>query len=70
MHDRPYLCRSFVNTGTLIHVTGVEMISTWVWERDREHGFEGMLAKRLDSTYQRGRSRDWFGIIDADYDPT
>ena len=31
------------------------------------HGFEGMLAKRLDSTYQRGRSRDWLKIKHAEY---
>jgi hypothetical protein len=29
--------------------------------------FEGMVAKRLDSTYQRGRSRDWLKIKYADY---
>jgi bifunctional non-homologous end joining protein LigD len=31
------------------------------------HDFEGMVAKRLDSTYQRGRSRDWIKVKHADY---
>jgi ATP-dependent DNA ligase len=33
----------------------------------RAHGFEGMMAKRLSSSYRAGRSRDWLKIKDRSY---
>ncbi|MEM5341595.1 hypothetical protein [Paraburkholderia azotifigens] len=62
------LRKSFENTGTLIYVSGVESVGEWVWSQVQKHSLEGMAAKRLDSRYQRGRSRDWLKIKYADYD--
>jgi bifunctional non-homologous end joining protein LigD len=59
---------SFENTAMLIYVSGVEAVSEWVWSQVPHHGPEGMLSKRLDSRYQRGRSRDWLKIKYAAYD--
>jgi bifunctional non-homologous end joining protein LigD len=58
---------SFENTGTLIYVIGVPTVGSWVFEQAQKNRFEGMVAKRLDSTYQRGRSQDWLKIKDQNY---
>jgi bifunctional non-homologous end joining protein LigD len=50
---------AFGNTPTLIYVTGIVAAGAWVFEQVKAHDFEGMVAKRLDSTYQRGRSNAW-----------
>ncbi|SAL05476.1 ATP dependent DNA ligase [Caballeronia arationis] len=58
---------SFENTQQLIYVVGIVGAGTWVFDQVKDHDMEGMVAKRLDSTYQRGRSRDWIKIKDQDY---
>jgi bifunctional non-homologous end joining protein LigD len=58
---------SFENTPQLVYVVGIVGAGTWVFDQVAAHDFEGMLAKRLDSTYQRGRSRDWIKIKNQDY---
>jgi bifunctional non-homologous end joining protein LigD len=58
---------SFDDTSTLIYATGVVGIGDWVFEQVEAHDFEGMMAKRMDAPYQRGRSRDWLKIKYAGY---
>ena len=58
---------SFDDTGTLIFVRGVVSAGVWVFQQVRAHDLEGMVAKRLDSIYQRGKSRDWLKIKYSDY---
>lgn len=58
---------SFEDTDKLIYASGIVGAGRWVFEQVEAHGFEGMVAKRLASTYQRGRSRDWLKIKHAGY---
>lgn len=58
---------SFENTTQLVYVVGIASAGAWVFEQVKLHDFEGMAAKRLESTYQRGRSRDWIKIKYQDY---
>ncbi|KDR37820.1 DNA ligase [Caballeronia glathei] len=58
---------SFDNTGVLVNVAGVVAAGASVFEQAKADGFEGVIAKRLDSTYQRGRSNDWQDIKHAEY---
>ncbi|MCI1043814.1 DNA ligase [Caballeronia zhejiangensis] len=57
----------FENTEVLVYVTGIVAAGTWVFEHVEAHDFEGMLAKRLDAPYQRGRSNNWQKIKYAGY---
>jgi len=41
----------------LVFANGVVGAATWVFEQVEAHGFEGMVAKRLESTYQRSLTR-------------
>lgn len=61
------LRKSFDNTKTLIYASGIEDEGKLVFEHVQELGLEGMVAKRMDSTYQRGRSRDWLKVKFAGY---
>ncbi|BAO90660.1 DNA ligase [Caballeronia cordobensis] len=58
---------SFENTSVLVYVTGIVAAGAWVFEQVEAHDFEGMVAKRLDAPYQRGRSNDWRKIKYAGY---
>jgi bifunctional non-homologous end joining protein LigD len=58
---------SFDDTGTLVYVSGVVSAGVWVFKQVQARDLEGMVAKRLDSTYQKGRSRDWLKIKFARY---
>jgi bifunctional non-homologous end joining protein LigD len=58
---------SFDDTKTLIYASGIEEIGEWVFAKAVSLDLEGMIAKRLDSTYQKGRSRDWLKIKHASY---
>jgi bifunctional non-homologous end joining protein LigD len=58
---------SFENSGALVYVIGVPTVGGWVFEQAQKNRFEGMLAKRLDSTYERGRSNAWLKIKDQNY---
>jgi bifunctional non-homologous end joining protein LigD len=53
---------SFDDTDALSFVSGIIGAGTEVFELVKQHKFEGMLAKRLASTYRKGRSRDWYKI--------
>ncbi|HEX2652966.1 MAG TPA: hypothetical protein VHN11_04870 [Xanthobacteraceae bacterium] len=58
---------AFDDTDTLSFVSGVIGDGVAVFELVKQYQFEGMVAKRLASTYQRGRSRDWYKIKWAGY---
>ncbi|MFL9903055.1 DNA ligase [Paraburkholderia fungorum] len=58
---------SFDDTRTLIYASGVRGMGEFVFGQAQSLDLEGMVAKRLDSTYQRGRSRDWLKIKHAGY---
>jgi bifunctional non-homologous end joining protein LigD len=62
-----HLRKSFDNTGTLIYASGVEEEGKLVFDEVQGLGLEGMLAKRMGSTYQRGRSRDWLKVKYSGY---
>jgi bifunctional non-homologous end joining protein LigD len=55
-------------TKTLVVVSSIVTAGEWVFGQVIEHGMEGMVAKRLQSTYQKGRSRDWLKIKHSEYD--
>jgi bifunctional non-homologous end joining protein LigD len=61
------LRESFDDTRTLIYASGIQGAGEWVFEKAQSLDLEGMVAKRLDSTYQKGRSRDWLKIKHAGY---
>lgn len=61
------LRESFDDTKTLIYASGVQAAGEWVFEKAASLDLEGMVAKRLSSTYQKGRSRDWLKIKHAGY---
>jgi bifunctional non-homologous end joining protein LigD len=62
-----FLADSFESTKTLIVVSSIVAAGEWVFEQAITHGMEGMVAKRLNSTYQTGRSRDWLKIKHSEY---
>jgi bifunctional non-homologous end joining protein LigD len=53
---------------TLVYASGVEAEGEAVFRVVRELCFEGMVAKRLDARYERGRSPAWLKIKNPDYD--
>jgi len=59
LERKGFLRESFTDTKTLVFVNGIIAAGEWVFEQVEAHGFEGMVAKRLDSLYQRGRSNEW-----------
>lgn len=61
---------SFDDTDTLSFVSGVIGDGMAVFELVKQYQFEGMVAKRLASTYTKGRSRDWFKVKWAGYSRT
>ncbi|BCF95382.1 DNA ligase [Paraburkholderia largidicola] len=56
---KDHLRDCFDNTPTLIYVNGIVGAGEWVFEQVVKERFEGMVAKRLQSPYQRGRTPDW-----------
>lgn len=58
---------SLDETQTIIYARGVLAVGKWVFEQLQALDLEGMVAKRLSSLYQRGRSLDWLKIKNADY---
>src|SRR5260370_812659 len=67
LERKGFLRDSFDNTETLIFTNGIVGAGKWVFEQVEALGFEGMVAKRLDSFYQGGRSNDWQKIKNAGY---
>jgi bifunctional non-homologous end joining protein LigD len=61
------LRESFDDTRTLIYASGVRGAGEFVFGQAQSLDLEGMVAKRLDSTYQKGRSRDWLKIKHTGY---
>lgn len=58
--ERKHILRaSFDDTVQLVFVNGVVEVGDWVFEQMKAHDFEGMVAKRLSSVYQGGRTHDW-----------
>jgi ATP-dependent DNA ligase len=53
---------SFDDSDRLSFVSGVIGDGVAVFELVKQYQFEGMVCKRLASTYQRGRSRDWWKV--------
>jgi bifunctional non-homologous end joining protein LigD len=64
---KEHLRESFDDTQALIYASGIEGAGEWVFEKAASLDLEGMVAKRLDSTYQKGRSRDWLKVKYAGY---
>jgi bifunctional non-homologous end joining protein LigD len=58
---------SFEDSDALSFVSGVIGDGVAVFGLVQQYGFEGMVAKRLASTYSKGRSRDWYKIKWAGY---
>jgi bifunctional non-homologous end joining protein LigD len=58
---------SFEDTARLVYATGIVGAGVAVFDLVKQYGFEGMVAKRMSSTYQKGRSRDWLKIKWTEY---
>lgn len=58
---------AFDDTATLVYVTDVGEVGELVFEQAQIHDFEGMVAKRKASTYERGRSRAWLKVKNPSY---
>ncbi|BBU33448.1 hypothetical protein BTHE68_71820 (plasmid) [Burkholderia sp. THE68] len=68
LSERKLILRdSFENTQQLIYTVGIVGAGTWVFDQVKEHDMEGMVAKRLDAPYSRGRSRDWIKVKFQEY---
>ncbi|MDR6381853.1 ATP-dependent DNA ligase [Paraburkholderia caribensis] len=61
------LRQTFEDTSTLIYVTHVDTVGNLVFEQVVGHDFEGMVCKRKDSLYVRGRSLNWIKIKNSAY---
>jgi bifunctional non-homologous end joining protein LigD len=59
---------TFDDTATLVYSNAVVGVGTWVFEQVQYYGFEGMVAKRMASSYTRGRSTNWIKIKNPGYD--
>lgn len=64
---KEFLRDSFEGSSTLVNVIGVPSVGAWVFEQVVANRFEGMVAKRLDARYERGRSNAWLKVKDKDY---
>jgi bifunctional non-homologous end joining protein LigD len=58
---------SFEDTGSFVFTNSIAGAGEWVFEQVVFHGFEGMIANRLDSLYLRGRTHEWQKIKYAGY---
>jgi bifunctional non-homologous end joining protein LigD len=57
----------FENTAVLVCPTSVEIAGEFAFEQACLHDLEGVMAKRLASTYQGVRSLDWLKVKNPDY---
>ncbi len=63
LSDRQRLLRSVVRTGAQVRLSECFSGSgERVLRAARDHGLEGVVAKRLDSRYESGRSRCWIKV--------
>ncbi|OUL79975.1 DNA ligase [Paraburkholderia hospita] len=73
MRDQPLAIRkavlrqTFDDTPTLVYVTHIDTVGELVFEQAQLLDFEGMVCKRKDSLYVRGRSLNWIKVKNADY---
>ena len=68
LKERKDILRAIFDTiSKLVYATGIVGAGAWVFSQVQARDLEGMIAKRLDSTYQRGRSRDWIKIKSTTY---
>jgi bifunctional non-homologous end joining protein LigD len=58
---------AFGDTPTLVYVTDIETVGELVFEQVLLNDFEGMLCKRKDSPYQRGRTHHWIKVKNPGY---
>jgi bifunctional non-homologous end joining protein LigD len=58
-----YLRDAFEDDGTLIFANAIIEAGEWIFEQVRAYGFEGMMAKRVNSSYRAGRSREWLNQV-------
>jgi bifunctional non-homologous end joining protein LigD len=64
--DRKQTLGDAIGTGPLIRPVGyVPSMGIELFNAANEAGLEGIVAKREDSPYRRGRSRDWIKIKTA-----
>ncbi|KDR41530.1 hypothetical protein [Caballeronia glathei] len=64
---KSHLREAITDTKTLIFANGIFGAGEWVFEQAQALDLEGMIAKRLSSRYERGRSLDWLKIKNADF---
>lgn len=57
LSERRAILKQLPLAAPLVHVAELELDEPW--EVARQNGWEGVVAKRRDSTYQQKRSRDW-----------
>ena len=63
LSERQRLLRSVVRAGTHLRISeSFPGNGERVLQAAREHGLEGVVAKRLDSKYESGRSRSWIKV--------
>jgi ATP-dependent DNA ligase len=73
IRDRPLVKRksmlrdAFDDTPTLVYVTHVETVGELVFEQVLLNDFEGMVCKRKESLYVRGRTLSWIKVKNAEY---
>jgi bifunctional non-homologous end joining protein LigD len=73
IRDRPLVERkdmlrdAFDDTPTLVYVTHVDTVGELVFEQAQILDFEGMVCKRNDSLYVRGRSLNWIKVKNPGY---
>ncbi|MEX3933243.1 hypothetical protein AB4Y32_15820 [Paraburkholderia phymatum] len=58
---------AFDDTPTMVYVTDVETVGELVFEQVLLHDFEGMVCKRKDSAYLRGRTHNWIKVKNPGY---
>jgi bifunctional non-homologous end joining protein LigD len=63
LSERSKLLRSVVRAGKYLRISeSFTGSGEQVLQAAREHGLEGVVAKRLDSKYESGRSRSWVKV--------
>jgi bifunctional non-homologous end joining protein LigD len=63
LSERAKLLRSVVRPGKYVRISeSFTGSGEQVLQAAREHGLEGVVAKRLDSKYESGRSRSWVKV--------
>jgi bifunctional non-homologous end joining protein LigD len=61
------LRESFADTKTIVYANGVEEHGELAFEHATKLDLEGVMAKRLDSPYEAGRTREWLKLKNQVY---